>query len=40
MVAVKSNGDLVKGKSTTEFWDCAVLISNSEASIPLEELEK
>ena len=36
----KSNGELVKGKSTTEYLDYAVLISNSEASVPLEEMDK
>jgi hypothetical protein len=35
-----SNGDLVRGKSTTEYLDYAVLISNSKASLPLEELDK
>ena len=35
----KSNGELVKGKSTTEYLDYAVLISNSKASIPIEEMD-
>lgn len=35
----KSNGELVKGKSTTEFLDYAVLISNSDANIPIYELK-
>lgn len=35
----KSNGELVKGKSTTEFLDYAVLISNSEANVPIYELK-
>jgi len=35
----KSNGEQVKGKSTTEFLDYAVLISNSKASIPIEEMK-
>jgi hypothetical protein len=33
----KSNGENVKGKSTTEFLDYAVLISNSPASVPIQE---
>jgi hypothetical protein len=40
MTDEKSNGELVKGRSTTEYLDYAVLISNSGASIPLEELDK
>lgn len=40
MTDEKSNGELVKGKSTTEYLDYAVLISNSEASIPIEEMDK
>ena len=32
-----SNGERVKGKSTTEFLDYAVLISNSKPSTPIEE---
>jgi len=35
----KSNGEQVRGKSTTEFLDYAVLISNSKASIPIEEIK-
>jgi hypothetical protein len=35
----KSNGEQVKGKSTTEFLDYAVLISNSKASIPIQEMD-
>lgn len=33
----KSNGEEVRGKSTTEFLDYAVLISNSPASVPIQE---
>ncbi|MEQ8415922.1 MAG: hypothetical protein RIB71_15695 [Imperialibacter sp.] len=33
-----SNGEAVKGKSTTDFVDYAVLISNSKASRPIEEM--
>ena len=33
-----SNGEDVKGKSTTAFIDYAVLISNSKASTPIEEM--
>ncbi|SFR50781.1 TraB/GumN family protein [Maribacter stanieri] len=40
MTDEKSNGDLVKGKSTTEYLDYAVLISNSKASVPIEEMDK
>lgn len=40
MTDKKSNGDLVKGKSTIEYIDYAVLISNSKASIPIEEMDK
>ena len=40
MTDEKSNGELVKGKSTTEFLDYAVLISNSKASVPIEEMDK
>ncbi|MUU78932.1 TraB/GumN family protein [Winogradskyella endarachnes] len=39
MTDEKSNGELVKGKSTTEYLDYAVLISNSKASIPIEEMD-
>jgi hypothetical protein len=35
----KSNREQVKGKSTTEFLDYAVLISNSKASIPIEAMK-
>jgi hypothetical protein len=34
-----SNGEQVRGKSTTDFVDYAVLISNSEASTPIQELK-
>lgn len=34
-----SNGEAVKGKSTTEFIDYAILISNSGASTPVEEMK-
>jgi hypothetical protein len=40
MTEEESNGELVKGKSTTEYLDYAVLISNSEASIPIAEINK
>ncbi|MEQ8246011.1 hypothetical protein [Fulvivirga sp.] len=36
----ESNGELVKGRSTTEYLDYAVLISNSAASVPIEEIDK
>lgn len=36
MTDEKSNGELVKGKSTTDFLDYALLISNSEANTPIE----
>ncbi|ASS49495.1 MAG: hypothetical protein A3D31_02740 [Candidatus Fluviicola riflensis] len=39
MADEKSNGDLVKGKSTTDFLDYAVLISNSKASTPIQEMK-
>ena len=39
MTDEKSNGDLVKGKSTTDFLDYAVLISNSKANRPIEEMK-
>jgi len=35
----KSNGEQVKGKSTTEFLDYAILISNSKANVPIQEME-
>ena len=34
-----SNGEAVKGKSTTEFIDYAILISNSKANTPIEEMK-
>lgn len=34
-----SNGDSVKGKSTTEFIDYAILISDSKANTPIEEFK-
>ncbi|TYB75868.1 hypothetical protein [Bizionia myxarmorum] len=39
MTDEKSNGDKVKGKSTSDFLDYAVLISNSKASTPIQEME-
>ena len=39
MTDQESNGEQVKGKSTTEFIDYAVLISNSKANIPIEEMK-
>lgn len=39
MTDEKSNGDLVKGKSTTDFLDYAVLISNSKANRPIQEMK-
>lgn len=39
MTDEKSNGELVKGKSTTEYLDYAILISNSKSSIPIEEMD-
>ncbi len=35
----KSNGAQVKGKSTVEFLDYAILISNSKESIPIQEMK-
>ena len=35
----ESNGEEVKGKSTTDFMDYAVLISNSKANTPIQEME-
>ena len=35
----ESNGEQVKGKSTIDFMDYAVLISNSKAHTPIEEME-
>ncbi len=34
-----SNGEAVKGKSTTEFIDYAILIYNSKANTPIEEMK-
>lgn len=34
-----SNGEEVKGKSTTDFIDYAILISNSKANTPIEEMD-
>lgn len=39
MTDEKSNGDAVKGMSTTDFMDYAILISNSRASIPIFEMK-
>ena len=39
MTDEKSNTEEVKGKSTTDFFDYAVLISNSKANTPIEEME-
>ncbi len=39
MKSEPSNGKLVAGKSTTAFLDYAILISNSDASVPIEEME-
>lgn len=36
----KSNKDDMKGKTTTDYFDYAVLISNSKANKPIEELDK
>jgi hypothetical protein len=38
MPGKKSNGELVKGKATTQYLDYALLISDSKASLPLETL--
>ncbi|QCX38171.1 hypothetical protein FF125_06905 [Aureibaculum algae] len=35
----KSNGEQVKGKSTTDFLDYAILISNSKANTPIQEIK-
>lgn len=35
----KSNGKYLKGKSTTDFIDYAILISNSKNQVPLEEMK-
>jgi hypothetical protein len=39
MIDEESNGIGVKGKSTTDFLDFAILISNSKASIPIQEMK-
>ncbi|SFW17970.1 hypothetical protein SAMN02927921_00370 [Sinomicrobium oceani] len=39
MADEKSNGDLVRGKSTTDFLDYAILISGSEANTPIQEMK-
>lgn len=39
MIGEKSNGEEVKGKSTTDFLDYAILISNSKASVPIQEMK-
>ena len=39
MTEEKSNSDAVKGMSTTDFLDYAILISNSKASTPIYELD-
>lgn len=39
MIGEKSNGQDVKGKSTTDFLDYAILISNSKASVPIQEMK-
>lgn len=36
----KSNKADLKGKSTTDYFDYAILIRNSEANVPIEEIEK
>lgn len=36
----KSNKDDLKGKTTTDYFDYAILISNSKANHPIEELDK
>jgi hypothetical protein len=35
----KSNGDAVKGMSTLDFLDYAILISDSKESIPIYEMK-
>ncbi|PCE64371.1 hypothetical protein [Sediminicola luteus] len=40
MPGKKSNGELVKGKATTDYLDYALLISDSKASEPLETLNQ
>lgn len=36
----KSNKDDLKGKTTTDYFDYAILISNSKANHPIDELDK
>ena len=36
----KSNKNDLKGKTTTDYFDYAILISNSQANKPIEELDK
>jgi hypothetical protein len=36
----KSNKNDLKGKTTTDYFDYAILISNSKANKPIEELDK
>ena len=36
----KSNKSDLKGKTTTDYFDYAILISNSQANKPIEELDK
>ena len=36
----KSNKNDLKGKTTTDFFDYAILISNSKANKPIEVLDK
>lgn len=38
MTDQKANGEVVKGKSTTAFLDYGILISNSKANTPIEEM--
>lgn len=39
MTEEESNGNAVKGKSTTDYLDYAVLISSSEANTPIQEMQ-
>ncbi len=39
MIGEKSNSEEVKGKSTTDFLDYAILICNSKANIPIQEMK-
>ena len=39
MIDEKANGEVVKGKSTTAFLDYGILISNSKANTPIEEMK-